>query len=300
VVLRVDQVSLAATPVKTGQWVRVAIAGPHVSKKAVDWTACVSEERDYCYFGAVLDSGLASPDTDFPLTPSNELINFGRSTPYWWPPAALYWNTFVLKDKSTQTAKVADETGPQLVGERTEGEYNGNPEGWYRSPTVLARMNVIGGPARLSYQLDTQAKTRTSTGLVPVTGEGQHTLVWTLETGETVTQFIRIDTRGPEVQWSDQSEFYLDGQVDLDGQASDPGPHSGIQEVEISFDGGKTWEVHPATAPGMCQKPEAFFWNFHWDTTKVANGRYSLLARGRDYAGNLGATAVWNVVVNNP
>lgn len=300
VVLRVDQVSLTATPVKTGQWVRVTIAGPHVSKKAVDWTACVSEERDYCYFGAVLDHGLESPDTDFPLTPSNELIHFGRATPYWWPPAALYWNTFVLEDKSAQTGKVADESGPYLVGQMAEGEYNGNPEGWYRSPTVLARMNILGGPARLFYQLDAQAKTLTRTGQVPVTGEGQHTLVWTLETGETVTQSIRIDTRGPEVQWSDESEFYLEGRADLSGQAADPGPHSGIQEVEISFDGGKTWEAHPATTPGMCQKPEVFFWNFQWDTTEVPNGRYSLLARGRDEAGNLGATAVWNVTVNNP
>jgi hypothetical protein len=181
-----------------------------------------------------------------------------------------------------------------------EGEYNGNPEGWYRSSTVLARMNVEGGQARLYYQLDGQPKTRSRTGSIPVTGDGKHTLTWTLETGETVTQYINIDTRGPEVQWSDDSAFYLNGLVNLYGQASDPGPHSGIKEVEISFDGGQTWEVHPATMPGLCQKPEAFFWNFQWDTTKVRNGRYSLLARGRDYAGNLGATAIWNVAVNNP
>ena len=300
VVLQVDQVSLAEAPLKTGQWVRVSIAGAHVSKKAVDWTACASEHRDYCYFGAVLDSGLESPDTDFPLTPSNELIHFGRATPYWWPPAALYWNTASLEEKSSQADPDIDEQGPHLVGQMAEGEYNGNPEGWYRSPTVLARMNVVGGQARLYYQLDGQPKTRTRTGLVPVTGDGQHAIIWSLDTGESGTQHINIDTRGPEVLWSEDSEFYLEGLVDLYGQASDPGPHSGIKEVEISFDGGLTWEVHPATMPGLCQKPDAFFWNFHWDTTKVRNGRYSLLARGRDYAGNLGATAVWNVVVKNP
>jgi hypothetical protein len=300
VVLQVDQVSLAEAPLKTGQWVRVSIAGAHVSKKAVDWTACASEQRDYCYFGAVLDSGLESPDTDFPLTPSNELIHFGRATPYWWPPAALYWNTASLEEKSSQADPDIDEQGPHLVGQMAEGEYNGNSEGWYRSPTVLARMKVIGGQARLYYQLDGQPQTRTRTGQVPVSGEGKHTLTWTLDTGESGTQYISIDTRGPEVLWSEDSEFYLEGLVDLYGQASDPGPHSGIKEVEISFDGGLTWEVHPATMPGLCQKPDAFFWNFHWDTTKVRNGRYSLLARGRDYAGNLGATAVWNVVVKNP
>jgi hypothetical protein len=300
VVLQVDQVSLAEAPLKTGQWVRVSIAGAHVSKKAVDWTACASEQRDYCYFGAVLDSGLESPDTDFPLTPSNELIHFGRATPYWWPPAALYWNTASLEEKSSQADPDIDEQGPHLVGQMAEGEYNGNSEGWYRSPTVLARMKVIGGQARLYYQLDDQPQTRTRTGLVPVSGEGKHTLTWTLDTGESGTEYISIDTRGPEVLWSEDSEFYLEGLVDLYGQASDPGPHSGIKEVEISFDGGLTWEVHPATMPGLCQKPDAFFWNFHWDTTKVRNGRYSLLARGRDYAGNLGATAVWNVAVNNP
>jgi len=300
VVLKVDQVSLAEAPLKTGQWVRVSIAGAHVSKKAVDWTACASEQRDYCYFGAVLDSGLESPDTDFPLTPSNELIHFGRATPYWWPPAALYWNTASLEEKSSQADPDIDEQGPHLVGQMAEGEYNGNPEGWYRSPTVLARMKVIGGQARLYYRLDGQPQTRTRTGLVPVSGDGKHTLTWTLDTGESGTEYISIDTRGPEVLWSEDSEFYLEGLVDLYGQASDPGPHSGIKEVEISFDGGLTWEVHPATMPGLCQKPDAFFWNFHWDTTKVRNGRYSLLARGRDYAGNLSATAVWNVVVKNP
>jgi hypothetical protein len=300
VVLQVDQVSLAELPLQPGQWVRVAIAGTHVSKKSVDWTACTSEQPGYCYFGAVLDSGLESPDTDFPLTPSNELIRFGRSTPYWWPPAALYWNTTVIDEKSPQINIADDEQGPHLIGQMAEGEYNGNSEGWYRSPTVLARMNVAGGQARLYYQLDQQPKNRTFTGLVSVTGEGKHAIVWTLETGESVTQYISIDTHGPVVQWNEDSEFYLGGLVDLYGQAADPGPHSGIKEVEISFDGGKTWEVHPATMPGLCQKPDAFFWNFHWDTTKVKNGKYFLLARGRDYAGNLGATAVWSVVVNNP
>ncbi len=296
VVLQVDQVSLTEAPLKTGQWVRVSIAGTHVSKKAVDWSACASDLTGYCYFGAVLDSGLKSPDTDFPLTPSNELIHFGRAASHWWPPAALYWNTASL-EKSSQANP--DEQGPHLVGQMAEGEYNGNPEGWYRSPTV-ARMKVVGGQARLYYQLDDQPLTSTSTGLVLVSGEGKHTLTWTLDTGESSTEYISIDTRGPEVLWSENSEFYLDGLVDLYGQASDPGPHSGIKEVEISFDGGKTWEVHPATTPGLCQKPDAFFWNFHWDTTQVPNGRYFLLARGRDYAGNLGPTAVWSVTVNNP
>ena len=87
--MKIDQVSLSETPVETGQWVQVAIAGPHVSKKVVDWSACVSDQRDYCYFGEILDSGLESPDTDFLLTPSNELIHFGRSSPSWRAPGAL-------------------------------------------------------------------------------------------------------------------------------------------------------------------------------------------------------------------
>ena len=89
VVLKIDQVSLSETPVETGQWVQVAIAGPHVSKKVVDWSACVSDQRDYCFFGEILDSGLESPDTDFLLTPSNELIHFGRTSPSWRAPGAL-------------------------------------------------------------------------------------------------------------------------------------------------------------------------------------------------------------------
>lgn len=297
VVLQVDQVRLSETPLKTGQWVRVSIAGPHVSQAGVDWSACPAEQREACHFGGLMDSGPASPDTGFPLTPSYELIHFGRAAPHWWPPAALYWNTTLL---SVESEVAEPEAGPYMVGQMAEGEYNGNPEGWYRSPTVLARMNVVGGQALLYYQLDDQPKTQTRTGLVPVTGDGEHTIVWTLETGESGTQHIHIDTRGPEVQWSDESEVYLDGLVDMYGQAADPGPHSGIKEVEISFDGGKSWEVHPATTPGLCRKPDAFFWNFHWDTTQVPNGKYSLLARGRDYAGNLGPTAIWNVVVTNP
>lgn len=317
VVLELDKLKLADSPVAVGDWVKVSIAGAHVSEQSVDWSKCQSEIQFYCSMGEVLDDGLVSLDSGLRLSPSNLLIRHDYVSPHW--AEALYWNTNLLdREQVDDNFGVSDDISgptddifgnchqcPVLVGQPAEGDYNGNPEGWYRSPVVIARMKTTdNGPVYFS--LDRGPRTQAPTGLVSVSGDGEHRIAWDHgKTGERVTQIIRIDSRGPQVSWNDETEVYLSGTVDLYGQATDTDPQtgtytlSGVKEVEISFDGGKTWETHPATTPGMTEKATAFFWNFHWDTTKVPDGRYTLLARGRDYAGNLGATAVWNVVVKN-
>ncbi len=96
---QVGYIQLASAPVKPGDWVQVSIAGPHVSAQAVDWQACPSSRPDYCAYGAALDSGLESPDTPFPLSPSNELIHFNRASNDWHK--ALFWNTSLLDKPET-------------------------------------------------------------------------------------------------------------------------------------------------------------------------------------------------------
>lgn len=287
VVQQMDDVRLTDVPLRVGDWVTVSISGSQVSQDQVDWSLCQSEQRDYCAFGSLVDSGLDSPDTDFPLSPSNELIHFNRVSPHW--SEALYWKTALIVTPAVKSA--------ELIGLPSEGEYNGNSEGWYRSP-VVARMNV-SGPARLFYQLDRQPQAQTEDGKVSVSGNGEHQIVWTLENGETVTQFIRIDGGAPLTQWNTDNPTELSSTVDLYGQSRDEGL-SGLQETQISFDGGKTWESHPASTPGMTVPADTFSWNFHWDTSAVPNGAYTLLARAVDLAGNMGEPVAWKVRVRNP
>ncbi len=301
VVQRMDRLQLASAPVKVGDWVNVSISGPHVSREKVDWSLCKSES-DYCALGSLVDSGLASPDTIFPLSPSNELIHFNRVSPQW--NKALFWNTdLAATDQGVDAANLvasdtANDADAELVGQIPDGEYNGNPGGWYRSP-VVARMAVVG-KASLFYQLDHQPSQIAMDGKVIVSGDGEHEIVWSL--GEhTATQYIRVDTGLPVVRWN--THIYnesgglwpadtlaiLSGQVDLRGLVWDA--FSGAQEVEVSFDGGQTWESQPVTGNE---------WLFQWNTALYPNGDYTLLARAMDAAGNWSDPVGWQVTVANP
>ncbi len=117
-VARIGAVSLASAPLATGDRVVVSISGAHVSQAGVDWSQCDRDEK-YCRLGALLDSGLDSPDLAYPLTPSNDLIHHGRAARHWMD-GALFWNLDQEPALSKDTSPPADmpglPEGAQVVG----------------------------------------------------------------------------------------------------------------------------------------------------------------------------------------
>lgn len=79
---------------RPGDQVRVYISGSHVTADQVDWLLCQPADSDYCRFGSVYEAAPLSMDTNLPLSPSNDLIRFGRASSHY--SGALYWNTIVL------------------------------------------------------------------------------------------------------------------------------------------------------------------------------------------------------------
>jgi hypothetical protein len=102
---------------------------------------------------------------------------------------------------------------------------------------------------------------------------------------------IKIDAHPPDSVFIDPpngSETWVFGFVEMLGTSVDFA--SGLLGVEISFDGGESWE--PLELRGLD-------WSASWDTTGLANGRYPVLARARDIAGHLESTAQITLLVDN-
>jgi hypothetical protein len=79
--------------------------------------------------------------------------------------------------------------------------------------------------------------------------------------------------------------------ISLGGNVSDVG--SGVEMVELSLDQGKTWRTLPLVNE---------IWRYDWVTLNIPNGRYQVIARAWDIAGNVQSpgTSVTLIVDNRP
>ncbi len=103
---------------------------------------------------------------------------------------------------------------------------------------------------------------------------------------------IRVDSQPPQSTFTspaDGSTTTVSGRFTLTGSSSDA--TSGLAAAEFSLDNGRTWQPLELDQSGS--------WSYTWDTTGVPNGRYPILARARDRAGNRESTARVTLVVAN-
>lgn len=106
----------------------------------------------------------------------------------------------------------------------------------------------------------------------------------------TVSEVIRVDTIAPVSQiTSHLNGNVVQGDVLLAGRLQDI--TSGVASGELSLDGGTTW--HAVSMDGGND------WSFDWHSNEVPNGQYTLLMRGQDRAGNIGAPVSITLVVDN-
>jgi hypothetical protein len=86
-------------------------------------------------------------------------------------------------------------------------------------------------------------------------------------------QAVNVDTILPSLNLNTSLPKWIRGGVTLDGTAEDVG--SGLSKVEISTDGGQTWQLVNGTTS----------WNFLWKTSTSSNGLHEVIVRAMDHAG---------------
>jgi len=127
----------------------------------------------------------------------------------------------------------------------------------------------------------------------PITlNNGNHTveLLATDNAGlsDSASMSFQIDTIAPTTVITDPTgTTWATGTITLSGVSSD----LNLSGAEISTNGGSSWSGLSPDGGGN--------WSTTWDTHTVANGSYSVRARGLDQAGNVGGAAAVTIMVDN-
>jgi hypothetical protein len=178
-----------------------------------------------------------------------------------------------------QTVRV-DVTRPGLT--MTTSGTRGGGDFFRSAATVsLAADDAGSGVALVEYRLDGQDWMAGNS--VTIAADGNHGLEGRVTDGAgNVTlsgTAVHIDTIPPVATFimpATGSTMPAKDVVMIGGKVSDVG--SGVAGVELSLDGGKTWQALTLVNE---------IWRYDWYTTPLSNGPYPVIARARDIAGNV-------------
>ena len=177
---------------------------------------------------------------------------------------------------TTQTVRV--DTAPPTLTTAISGTLGSN--GWYTS-TVTISPNASDALSGIDY-----AQIRANGGAwspQQILSDGVHNL--DARAGDLAgnTQSIsgtwRVDTKSPISSFDDshKSNDMVSGFVKLGGQSTDP--TSGVQLVQVSIDGGTTWNM-ASLSRGT--------WSYDWNSALTSNGSYTVLVRAGRCSGQSG------------
>jgi len=174
-----------------------------------------------------------------------------------------------------RTYKV-DTRAPQIGG-----SLSGVPgtNGWYISDVRLSASASDPAPGSgvdaFTYILNGGAETSYVGALT--LSDGQHTVQLNAQDKAGLTysteQTIKVDTIYPSLNVQTTPPNWISNSIALNGTASDNG--SGLSKVEISTDGGQTWQPVIGTAS----------WGYTWNTQNSPNGMRDVHVRAMDNAG---------------
>ena len=169
-----------------------------------------------------------------------------------------------------------DTRSPQI-----SGILSGVPgaNGWYTSNVTLTASASDPTPGSgvdaFSYTLNSSAETPYTNALT--IADGKHTVQLTAEDKAGLTysmeQTIKVDTVVPSLSIHTTLPNWINDSVTLSGTTSDGG--SGLSKVEISTDGGQTWQ---ATTGNIS-------WSYTWNSIESSNGLHDVHIRAIDNAG---------------
>jgi hypothetical protein len=105
---------------------------------------------------------------------------------------------------------------------------------------------------------------------------------------DSASMSFQIDTVAPTTVITDPAgTTWATGTIAISGVTSD----LNLSSAEISYNGGSSWSGLSPDGSGS--------WSTNWDTQTVSNGSYSVHARGRDEAGNVGESDSVTIMVDN-
>ena len=203
-------------------------------------------------------------------------------------------------------ARVTDRAG-NSAEETEEVKYDGSPpsvdgsfsgtrgdNGWYTSSVSASASasDSLSGVDRAEVSIDGGGWKGSP---AQISGDGTHKASFraTDVAGNQATEgesTIRIDASPPHSDFrtpQEGTETWVSGEFTFEGESSDA--TSGLAGVELSLNGGGSRQSLGGSGE----------WSYAWDTRSVPNGTYTILARGRDVAGNRESTARVTVRVDN-
>ena len=169
-----------------------------------------------------------------------------------------------------------DTRAPQIAG-----SLSGTPgaNGWYTSEVTIAASASDPLPGS---ELDAFTYTLNGSAETPYAGpvtlaDGQHTLQLYARDkaglSYSIEQTFKVDTTPPAATIDTVPPSWIKGTINLNGTAGDHG--SGLSGVDLSFDGGQSWQAAAGTDS----------WSAAWDTVGSPNGIHAIYLRAMDQAG---------------
>jgi hypothetical protein len=182
-----------------------------------------------------------------------------------------------------------DTHAPQIVG-----NVSGIPgtNNWYISQVTLTASASDPTPGsgldKFTYALNGGADTPYNKALT--LSDGEHTVQLNAQDKAGLTdsteQSIKVDIIHPSLSVQTALPNWIKESVTLSGTSTDSG--SGLSKVEISSDGGQTWQTTSGTTS----------WSYTWNTFQSSNGMHEVRMRATDNAG-LTTKQTFNVGVDN-
>lgn len=178
---------------------------------------------------------------------------------------------------------IAVDTIPPDITIRVSGGQKGE-NGWYVGAPVLVSAEVFdsGSGVGLVEYRDNDGEWQNGDSF-KVGSEGKHVITfraWDVAGNHSIGYSdINIDTQAPVSVFNEVKQgkyIWISGIASINGKSADA--DSGITGVEISLDEGETWETIANGCPA---------WIYTWDMRGIPDGKYKLIVRAKDVAGNI-------------